>query len=206
MFAARRLRWRAQRLGMPRAAALVNEGFPAMPRQRWLIPQFQRLRTALSGPHWPVLVTVPLVLAVLLPAWWIAGRAYERQLLIEQRGRVASDLPAFAYGLTEEFHERYAVLGGLKNLARVGEATGAAGAGFDLWAAEAFPETEGLRGIWMAPGGVVRYVYPLAGNEDLLGRNVIEDERPGVREDVEAAIHSRRVTLSDHHDQGIDGL
>src|SRR3989304_4039448 len=114
MFAARRLRWRAQRLGMPRAGALMDEGFPAMPRQRWLIPQFQRLRAALSGPHWRVLVTVPLVLAVLLPIWWMAGRAYERQLLIEQRGRVASDLPAFAYGLTEEFHGRYAGLRGVR--------------------------------------------------------------------------------------------
>ncbi|MDP2661539.1 MAG: histidine kinase [Dehalococcoidia bacterium] len=165
--------------------------------------QYHRLRTGLSGPHWRAVVAVPLVLAVLLPLWWMAGRVYEGQLLLEKRAQVNSDLTTYAYALTEEFHERYAVLAGLRAFALTSVLTGAPEAGFSLWAAEAFPAMQDLRAIWIAPGGVVCCVYPLAGNEDLLGRNVIEDDRPGVREDIEGAIQSRHATLSDQYDQGM---
>ena len=48
----------------------------------------------------------------------------------------------------------------------------------------------------VAPGGVLRYVYPLAGSESVLSYEVLRDPRPNVRADAERAIRSRQLTVS----------
>src|SRR5690606_9012701 len=53
-----------------------------------------------------------------------------------------------------------------------------------------------IRNITAAPGGTVRYVYPLEGNERLLGYVAFQDPRPSVRRELDRALRSRSIILN----------
>ena len=57
-------------------------------------------------------------------------------------------------------------------------------------------EREGIRNISVAPRGVHKFVYPLKGNEEVVGHNLLEDPRSQVREDVRRAIYEKRLIIS----------
>ncbi len=60
----------------------------------------------------------------------------------------------------------------------------------------------------VAPGGVASYVYPPKGNEIIMGTDLIRSPQPKFRADVERAIQSRRLVLSEPHQMkiGIFGM
>ena len=54
----------------------------------------------------------------------------------------------------------------------------------------------GIRNVAIAPGGIILFIYPAEGNEDLVGQDLIRDRRAQVRADVQRAVRSRRIVLS----------
>jgi sensor domain CHASE-containing protein len=118
--------------------------------------------------------------------------------LADQRAQVAAELTPLGNTLAAVINRRFAFLEGLWAFVRA-----------ELVSTNGFPQSEfmdfaaglhagsnGIRSFVVAPGGVARLVYPLAGSEDVVGRDMLRDERPNVRADVERAIRSRRVALS----------
>ncbi len=165
-----------------------------------IIAQYERLQAALRSPHGRAPLVALLALALLLPGWWLASRLYERELLLNQRSHVASDLLPYAHGLTQQLHERFAILIGLKTYLALNP-----GAQSLTRATAVLTEMEGSQIFMIAPDGVVSYVHPPSGDDGWLGRNLIEDERPAVREDIRRAIRSRGITLSDPVELSADG-
>jgi signal transduction histidine kinase len=55
---------------------------------------------------------------------------------------------------------------------------------------------EGLRSMTIAPNGVASYIYPIKGNEKLIGHDLLNDDRPDVREGVQTAIKTLKHTIS----------
>ncbi|MFO8065419.1 MAG: histidine kinase dimerization/phosphoacceptor domain -containing protein [Spirochaetota bacterium] len=53
-----------------------------------------------------------------------------------------------------------------------------------------------VRNVSVAPEGVQRLVYPLEGNESVVGHDLLEDERPEVRSEVKRAIETGRTVSS----------
>jgi len=139
-----------------------------------------------------------LVSFALLWLWWQAGRWYQTQLLTEQRASVAEDVALRGNTLSSAINRRLARLQGLYafvQTARVSEDL-AVWPEFETFAAVLYAESKGIRNLAVAPEGVVRFVYPFAGNEQVLGYEPLKDTRPEVRADVQRAIETRQIILS----------
>jgi PAS domain S-box-containing protein len=164
-----------------------------------LVAQGRRLRERAQGPHSGALFGALLALVLLLPLWWQGSRWYEAQLLKEQRLETAGEISLLGNALSSVINRRFARLQGLEAFVQTQLQTREAFGTQKVWetfAAALYADTQGIRSFAVAPGGVVRYVYPLAGNEKLIGYEPLQDPDPDVRADVQRAIASRAIILS----------
>jgi PAS domain S-box-containing protein len=137
-----------------------------------------------------------LVLAALLPAWWLASRWYEARLLSERRSQAADEVALRASALSAALNRRFSLLDGLYAFSQVVIQDENFGKNFETFAASVYGSTSGIRTIAVAPGGVVFYVYPIEDNVRVVGYDPLKDPRPGVREDAQRAIDTRQTVLS----------
>lgn len=59
-----------------------------------------------------------------------------------------------------------------------------------------YESNEGLKNISIAPSGIQKFVYPLAGNENVIGHNLITDKRGQVSTGIEIAIKEHRLNFN----------
>ena len=136
--------------------------------------------------------------AILLLGWWWVSRRYEALLFSESKAQAAVKASLRGNALSLAIERRFALLQGLHAFVQ-SEATALdLHAKFKLFAATLYeaPSARGVRNIALAPDGIVCCVYPLAGNEAVVGYAPLEDPRTSVRRDVERAIVSREIILS----------
>jgi PAS domain S-box-containing protein len=156
----------------------------------------KRLWDAARRPDGKALLGALLALALLLPIWWLAGRWYGERLLDQARADAAIETSLRANALSSVINRRLARLQGLYAFVQVELSEDGFAAQFEQFAAGLYAGTRGIRNLAVAPRGVVRYVYPLAGNETVLGYEPISDPRPEVREGAYRAIASQEVALT----------
>jgi PAS domain S-box-containing protein/putative nucleotidyltransferase with HDIG domain len=77
---------------------------------------------------------------------------------------------------------------------------------FQVYAAKLIAESSIVRNIVIAPGGINTFVYPIEGNENVPGHNLLTDERENVRVDVQRAIDTREIALSGPYELRQGGL
>lgn len=77
---------------------------------------------------------------------------------------------------------------------------------FDLFVAPLFEKNKSIKNISVAPNGVQAYVYPLEGNEVVIGHDLINDERENVRRDVNRTITTRSTAVSGPYELRQGGL
>ena len=159
-----------------------------------------------NHPHRTTLLITLLTLGCLLLIWWQANGWYQAQLLAEQRTRVTTEVTSSANALTVAIDRRFALLNGLKAFSQANLSTGLVESEFEKFAAGLFVGTKGIRNFSVAPSGVQSYVYPLPGNENVLGHDLIHDERPNVRTDVQRTIQTGRIALSGPYELRQGGL
>ncbi len=152
-----------------------------------------------------LLITL-LTLGCLLLIWWQASRWYQAQLLTEQRTRVASEATSYANALSLAIERRFALLNGLKAFSQANLSAGLGESEFEKFATGLFVASKGIRNFSVAPGGVQHYVYPLLGNENVPGHDLIHDERPDVRADVQQTIQTGQIVLSGPYELRQGGL
>ncbi len=161
--------------------------------------QFRALREAFPTwfkPRKQPLVAALMVLAVLLVLWWQVGQWYEERLLLEQRAEAVSEVSARSSALSSAVNRRLARLQGLHAFVQTEGAEANFAAKFDQFASGLYSGSRGIRNLAVAPDNVVRYIYPLAGNETILGYQPLADPRPEVVADVSRAIDSGQVIVS----------
>lgn len=147
------------------------------------------------GEYGGTLATQILVLTILVFGYFWTADIYARFLAAERRASATQTANSFAGLLGAALNERIALVRGLAAFVETEVA------GSDL--AEDFPRfaeglrraTVGVRNISAAPDFVVRHIHPVAGNERVLGNDLLHDSRPGFSETVQRAIASRDVTL-----------
>lgn len=139
-----------------------------------------------------------LVLIVLLPAWWQTGLWYRERLLTDMRGQITGTVRLQANSLSAAIHQRLTLLKGLQSFAEMHIASRGEidTAKFALFAASLCSGATGIRSVIIAPAGITLFVYPAAGNENLVGQDLSRDRRASVRADVQRAIRSRKAVLS----------
>lgn len=157
-----------------------------------------RLRDTLRSPHSRSLVTALAVLALLLLAWWRASLGYQALLLSEAKAQAAVRASLRGNALSLAIEQRFALLQGLHAYVQAEATAPDMSAKFEIFAAELYkaPSARGVRNITLAPDGIVCCVYPLEGNEAVIGYTPLEDPRPQIRKDVDRALTSGEIILS----------
>ncbi|MCF6277642.1 MAG: PAS domain S-box protein, partial [Anaerolineales bacterium] len=136
---------------------------------------------------------------VLLTAWWQLGRLVKSNLQRDSQDAVAAEINAYGSALTRAIHQRISLLDGLSAFAnaellshpKIEQDE------FALFAAGLYESADGIQDIALAPGGVIQYVYPYEENKSVLGYIPAQDARPSIRADVQRAIATRQVVLSE---------
>jgi sensor domain CHASE-containing protein len=134
-------------------------------------------------------------LILLLFIWWRSMLWYQAQLLAEQRLQTQSEVSLQGNALSEAIDRRFSLLRGLHAFVL----TEYNQANFDerisSFSANLYNTTSGIRNILVAPEGVITNIYPLQGNEDLLGLDLLHDLQPELQEDVRLAIETEEIIL-----------
>jgi signal transduction histidine kinase len=162
----------------------VTNPFPRLSLRTWVSPRRQGLATAAA------------VLALLLVIWLYAGHWYEERLLLEQRSEAVSEISAHGSALTSAINRRLARLQGLHAFAQTEGSEPDFGQKYERFAADLSAGSRGIRNLAVAPEGEVRYVFPFAGNEAVLGYQPLLDSRPEVVADVRQAIDTKEIIIS----------
>jgi PAS domain S-box-containing protein len=155
-----------------------------------------RLWASARRPDGRALLSALLALAVLLPVWWQAGQWYGKRLLEQERADAAVETSLRASALSSTINRRLARLQGLYAFVQVELSEEDLAAQFERFASGLYTGTRGIRNLAVAPGSIVRYVHPRAGNEDVVGHDFTQDPRPEVRLGVGRAIESGEVALT----------
>ena len=137
-----------------------------------------------------------LVLAALLALWWGAHVWYRNTLLTELRGDVRAELDPYGNALTIDLRRRFDIIYGFGAWIGTTSSQTELTEKFEPFARQLSENVVGVRSLSVAPDGVARLVYPRAGNEALVGLNILTDPRSEVREDAARAIQSRKIVIS----------
>ena len=173
----------------------------ASPRQRIALvrQRLSRLRPRLPGKR--ALIGGLVTLVVLLPFYLQFTLRAQEWLLSEARIEVATKLGSHGNALASALYRRLALLQSLRAYVR-SELEGAPSeralipeARFESFAAGLSVGTTGVTHFSVAPGARQRYVYPLAGNEDVLSADLLNDPCPDLRANVRRAIATQEMAV-----------
>ena len=159
-----------------------------------------------KGTNRVALAAAFLALGIFTWVWWKTNLWYRQELVTGQRAHIAAELAPYGNVLSVAINGKLAILNGLKAFVEPHLSEPAFAAEFERFAAGLYAATTGVRVITIAPRAIPRYVYPLSGNESIIGHDPMRDPRPDVRADVERAVHSREITLSGPNELRPGGL
>jgi PAS domain S-box-containing protein len=137
--------------------------------------------------------------------WWLSHVWYREGLLTKQRALVREELDPIANALVAQ-NQRFNLLRALRSFVEIHQGTSSFTADFHRFARTLAEGTVGFRLLSLAPGGVQRWVHPPAGNETVIGHDLLRDDRADIRDSVMRAIQSRQIAISDPHELRLGGL
>lgn len=170
-------------------------------------PELQS-HTLFPGPTQNAVRNAVIVFVVLGICLWFGGQWFAGWEMAGHRTQTLSNAMLYGTGLSEAINRRLALLRGLHAGVKTSLETGReqTARDFELFASGLYAGTHGIRNLAVAPNGVMQYVYPLQGNENVPGHDLIHDERPDVRADVQRTIDSGRTVLSGPYELRQGGL
>lgn len=131
----------------------------------------------------------------LLFVWWRSMLWYRSQLLAEQRLQAQAEVSLQGNALSEAINRRFSLLRGLHAFVLTENSQANFDKRISLFSANLYKTTSGIRNILVAPGGTVTHIYPLQGNEDLIGFDLLHTLQPELQEDVQLAIETEEIIL-----------
>ncbi len=138
------------------------------------------------------LVTVVL----LLFAWWQLSRWYQAGLLADVRARTADETYLRANALSLALNERFAALHRLNAFVHAGASDDELNSHFQIFSAGLYDDSMGVRGLAVAPDGIVRYVYPPENSTGVIDYQPLKDDRAEVRDDALMAVDTGDIVVS----------
>lgn len=134
-------------------------------------------------------VGMTFVLALLFGG--IVGVALQQSTLTVKRGAARDIAFSHAQRIIQRLQE---AIGPTYMLASLVQQGGGRIADFDAVGEELLQNFPMARAVELAPGGVVRQVYPLAGNEAIVGHDLLKDR--GRNREAHVALSSRQLTIA----------
>lgn len=142
----------------------------------------------------------------LLIVFFVSESWYKKQLIDEQKSNTLEELSSYSLGLSNSIDRRFTLLDGLYVFVDIHKDKEDFKEEFDLFAGGLYLTTEGIRNFALAPNGIQKYVYPIKGNENVAGHDLINDERENVRRDVNKAIETKKIVISGPYELRQGGL
>jgi signal transduction histidine kinase/sensor domain CHASE-containing protein len=160
------------------------------------------------NPRLTTALLARIALVILLIAWWQAASWYERQLIAEKRTEAALEVSLRGNVLSSILNRRFARLQGLYAFAQADPDREILAETFEDFASALYLDSTGIRNMAIAPGGVMQNVYPIIGNESVIGYAPLDDPRPQIRADTLLAIETGEIIISGPVDlvQGGSGI
>ncbi len=156
---------------------------------------------------------LPIVLAVLvfvafLGIWYLLSLIYLENLKQSEKSLVQNEINLRTNSVEKNLFRRATRLDGLWSFANqqldvhndIDEHE------FEFFAKGIFSGITDIRNVTIAPNGVMHYVYPREGNENVIDLDLKIDPRPNVRADVQRTIETGELVLSDPYELRIGGL
>ena len=142
---------------------------PPMPNR----PKLGRLAsTATHDSSRRPLIVAFIVFLIAAVAAGLIVRQSEQQRLQEQRTRLADQAGNHAHAIQRNIERALSATYALAALVRQGNGSFP---DFDATARELLPYYPGADSLQVAPGGIVQHIVPLAGNEKVIGHNLLQD-------------------------------
>ncbi|MHB8071203.1 MAG: ATP-binding protein [Candidatus Cryosericum sp.] len=142
-------------------------------------------------------VVLLLLAAILGTVCWRMTVWFRGQRLYDVRSAVTVSAVGHAISLSESIDRRFALLRGLAAFAATNARPHEAEPGFDTFVPLLANSVTGIRNMGVMPDGTTKYIYPLKGNESVLGLSIYNDDRPEVRAAVERALATHQITVND---------
>ncbi len=150
-----------------------------------------------AAPQRKALAAALVMLGLLGVIWWAGHLWYRTILILEARADVLAKLDPYGNALSIDLARRVDLIRGLAAfVATNNHAPANLVANFEAFASRLSENVVGVRNLNVAPGGVVTHVYPQAGNQAIVGRDLVNDARDDIREEIAWAIKSREVVVS----------
>ncbi|MBP1907945.1 PAS domain S-box protein [Methanolobus bombayensis] len=155
------------------------------------LPRMGQAHIALLG------AAFTLVLLILI--LWQASTIYEENLIFSKQAEIDTQLLSSGNSLENQIYQYFSLLEGLDAFARANPTEEAMNKHFPLFAFGLYSGSPAIRSIEIYTNFSETYVYPVTGNEVAVERtmaDLINDERPLVRDDVQGAIHTRQMVVT----------
>lgn len=164
-----------------------------------------------SKRFWNIAGLFTLVFAATMLVGWQYSLSYQNQLLTQQRAKIQGRLNEIGASLTSAIHRRQSILTALAAFVELHAKDDSIHQKFEIYAAGLLADDTVVRAIQIMPINGSNLVYPASNNAAVLNRrltDLLEDDRPSVRADVQQTIQSRRITVSDPYElrQGGKGV
>ncbi|WP_026368015.1 ATP-binding protein [Aminiphilus circumscriptus] len=131
--------------------------------------------------------------------FWGLARWFQAQLLAEARRSVLTQVMPLRAGFANALERRFFHLEGLAGFVDIHGAEDSSYPEFHFlsYAERVFARVEGVRTVALAPEGVIRLVFPLEGNEEALGLDLLAGwDETRQDEGVRRALEERRLSVT----------
>lgn len=150
--------------------------------------------------HNRTLVVVGMVFFCLLVPLILLVNWYKASLIRQEKARIGTQASVMANSLVFSVNQRLALLQGIYAFTRTEWPRADFDYPFEVFSSDLYFKSNGISTLMVAPEGIARYVYPLYNARKLSGYDVINDPDATTRADVQRAIHTREITLSEPGD------
>jgi len=143
---------------------------------------------------WIILACVTLFLGSLIGLF---TNAYRDRLVQEIHHNAAYELAANAAALSTAINSKLQLTNGVKAfvLNELAHSSTLSRSHFDTFAGVFVEKIPGIRNVSIYPNGIAEYVYPLAGNENVVGMDLFRHPDPSVRENAEETRSTDEMTI-----------
>ncbi|MFC5652268.1 EAL domain-containing protein [Paenibacillus solisilvae] len=143
---------------------------------------------------WMFLLGICLLFGALI--WWATG-SYKNRLIREVYHDAKLELTTNASSLTLTLGHKFLLASGLKAFAEteLSEESQLENRHFDDFASGFISSMTGVRNLSLYPDGVAKYVYPLKGNEQIIGVNLFTHSDLQVRQNAERTKQTSSMTI-----------
>jgi PAS domain S-box-containing protein len=149
-----------------------------------------------------------LIAIVLLLIWWQASDWHQDQLIAEERGHIAAHLYSQRNSLEIAISQRLELLESMDAFVQteIGSSNPNFGEEANNYLAHIYLGAMGIDNLAIAPDGIFRYVYPKSESESMIGKSLFLDLSAAYREDLQKAIDTHRLVITNPHEMKKGGL